>query len=228
MADSGSQNLVEFRHGGIKPIRKLEEKLGFPLACSVDPKTGDLAVSNHSNYEGGSVLIFKQAHGTPVKVTLPEPFSPWFLGYDGSGNLFIDGYNYPTYSVQILKLEPGHKKAVTLTIQGKFHPYAAGGVQWDGKNLAVGDEDAGKIYRLRVSGSHATVGGITPLSESEYDATFTDFSIQGSKIIASLQGGGASYKGWVRFWAYPGGGHPLKGLKTPFDEPFGVVVSPGR
>jgi hypothetical protein len=64
VVDTASQKIVEFRHGGARPVRTLEEKRGFPLACSVDPKTGDLAVSNNSNYEGGSVLIFRQAHGT--------------------------------------------------------------------------------------------------------------------------------------------------------------------
>jgi hypothetical protein len=132
-----------------------------------------------------------------------------------------------------LKLEPGHQKTITLTIEGKLDVFAAGGVQWDAGDLAVGDQvpegdkGNGAIYRLRVSGSKAVVGGVTQLSGNPYGSNFTDFWIQGSEVITSMQENSV-YHGWVKFWAYPTGGHALKGLKGTFGEPFGVVVSPGR
>ena len=42
---AGTGNIVEHAHGGTSPIATLNSGYGDPIGCSVDPKTGDLAVA---------------------------------------------------------------------------------------------------------------------------------------------------------------------------------------
>src|ERR1700761_8423575 len=44
----GSQQIVEYEHGGTSAISILQDPNSEPFSCSIDPSTGDLAVSNLS------------------------------------------------------------------------------------------------------------------------------------------------------------------------------------
>ena len=66
----------------------------FPFGCSVDPTTGDLAVTNFSTASGralGNVVIYEHAKGKPKKRYTDAAISGMLLcGYDDKGNLFVD------------------------------------------------------------------------------------------------------------------------------------------
>jgi hypothetical protein len=61
IADFASNDIVEYAHGGTTPINTIHDRYGFPIGCSVDPTTGDLAVAN---FEGvgktcmGGIVIY--------------------------------------------------------------------------------------------------------------------------------------------------------------------------
>src|SRR5579863_4497346 len=47
ITDGKNQNIVEYAHGGTSAIGTVSDSGYAPYACSVDPTTGNLAVSNH-------------------------------------------------------------------------------------------------------------------------------------------------------------------------------------
>ena len=46
ISNTGGSNIVEYAHGGTTPIATLKDPGFFPIGCSVNPLTGDLAVTN--------------------------------------------------------------------------------------------------------------------------------------------------------------------------------------
>ncbi len=95
----------------------------------------------------------------------------------------------------------------------------AGGVQWDGKYIALGSQlSPAAIYQIRVSGSTGTVVGTTPLDEVQ---VVIGFWKQGSKVVAP-----DALAGEINFYDYPSGGDPTK-VVGHSGEPVGAVVSKG-
>ncbi len=218
VVNTASDDLLEFRHGGTKPERKLKDTLFWPFACSVDSKTGDVALSNNFNNGGGSVLIFPKTGGKPIRVAIPSSYTPYFVAHDGSGNLFIDGLD-SAYNFELIKVNPGQRKAVVVTVDRRFSTFSPAGLKWDGTDLAVGNAYGGRgneIYRMHIAGTHATLDGTVRLLSYGY---LTDFTIQENEIIASV------CCGTVAIWPYPKGGKPIKTLKGPFYTPFGIALS---
>lgn len=86
-ADSGSGTLVEYEHGGSTPIATLSIPGDDPFGCAVDPKTGDVAVTN----SGNSISVFTKGSGTPLTYTASDFYHMYYCGYDSNGNLFADG-----------------------------------------------------------------------------------------------------------------------------------------
>ena len=82
-----------FSHGGTTPIRKLVTS-GAPYDCSVDPTTGNLAITQLSSYLYGAIAVYRNAKGKPVVYQdKAEIDATWFCGYDPSGNLFADAWD---------------------------------------------------------------------------------------------------------------------------------------
>jgi len=65
--------IVEYAHGGTKPIKILSDPGYEPGACSFDPATGNLAVANIASDEftQGNLLVYPNATGTPVTYSPP-------------------------------------------------------------------------------------------------------------------------------------------------------------
>jgi hypothetical protein len=61
VADQGGLKIAEFAHGGTSPIKTLADTQ-YPVACSVDPVTGNLAAAN----EAGNVSVYPNASGSPT------------------------------------------------------------------------------------------------------------------------------------------------------------------
>ena len=228
---SGGAKIVEYKHGGTKPIATLHDDFEYSETCSVDPTTGNLAVTNYGNYSNGpgSVSIYTHAKGDPKIYDDSKIATMYFCGYDPNGDLFVDGVNTDGH-FQLAELPKGEKIFTNITLKGGTI-YYPGQVQWDGKHLAVGDQDAGNtpsgysysaIYQT--TGAGGKIVGETPLDDS---LDVAGFWIQGDTVVAPNAPELASQSGGnVYFYKYPGGGAPKKNLKKGFSNPLGLAISP--
>ena len=214
-------SLIEYKHGATKPRKTLsdssEGSASFVSACSIDSTTGDLAVINWG--EGGAsnpgnVAIFPNASGSP-KVYTSYDMYPFGAGYDNNGDLFVDSPQYGSGSrCALYELHAGKQKfSSPLRLRGFGN---CGGVQWDGKHIAVGDSDVDVIYKFAVRGSHLRKVASTSLGGADDVAQFW---IQGANVI-----GPNSLSTTTMIWKYPAGGNPVETI-TGLSEPWDATVS---
>lgn len=204
----------EYSHGGTTPIRKLTTK-GGAEACSVDPISGNLAVV-------GQILlaIYKNARGKPKYYEYYNPSystSPQSCAFDANGNLFVDSELYYASSQTSFALEEladGGNEVNPVWYPGgnRNGRLAPGGVAWDGKNIAVGDEKSGTVYIYDPPGK----GSKVTLRQAD---SIQQFWIQDGTLIGPNFNGGS-----VMFWKFPSGGDPVKTISG-LEQPFGATVS---
>ncbi len=217
IANDAANDIVEYAHGGSKRIASLKDPGNYPYGCSVDPKTGNLAVTNIETTNGvpiGSLSVYPAAKGTPVTYQGADVYQYFFCAYDNAGNLFVDG---ATISNTFAFAELPHGTSTLMKITLNQAVGTPGNVQWDGKHLAVGDASASAIYQISVSGSSGTVVGTTMLNGGGNAAiSFID----GTQVVANISGTKFG------FWKYPTGGSPTSTLSLKgIGGPFGIVVS---
>lgn len=217
IVNDGAQQVVEYAHGGTSSIATLSDPGEYPEGCAVDPTTGNLAVTNFYSTSGaGSVSIYAGAQGSPQIYSDPSMENYRFCGYDSRGNLFVDGVNSSSGFV-LAELPAGGSSFTNVNFTQKIE--WPGGVQWDGKHIAVGDTDTGTIYRTNAKGK---IAGSTLLSGSNYVNQF--WIVSGAKkrnaasVVAPSQDGGVA-----GIYKYPAGGSPSATISV--EEPFGATVS---
>jgi hypothetical protein len=223
-------SVVEYKHGGKTPVATLTG-ITLAIGCSVDPTTGNLAVTNYGidSSGGGSVSIFAHAKGTPKVYTDSQIPHFNFCGYDPKGNLYADGTDAAQNVFHFAELPKGKKtfKNITLKGGGIFYP---GMVQWDGKYVAVGDQMAGgasyvdAIYQT--TGAGGKIVHETPLDSGGLEEII-GFWIQGSTVVGpnALEPRSKYDTGSAGFYKYPAGGKPTKTLKKGFGAPQGSAIS---
>jgi hypothetical protein len=193
-----NNEVLEYAHGGTSPIATINTIYNFPTDCSVDPTTGNLAVTVFNEVE-----ILKDGNSG---WSLPSYYTDSglgimnYCGYDNSGNLFVDGY---AGSYQLAELPAGSSTFtnISLTKNVKKVPY---GVLWDGTDIVIASGWRSRkfptpLYRYSISGSVGTLVGITKLRHS--GGQFHAFWLQDGKIIGTSIDGEAT-------WNYPQGGLP--------------------
>jgi DNA-binding beta-propeller fold protein YncE len=222
IVNDGAADIVEYAHGGTSPIATLSDPGVYPYGCSVDPMTGNLAVTNaYTTGSGaGSVSIYAGAKGTPTTYADPAIFYFRFCGYDDKGNLFVDGWNPTETQVELAELHKGKTTFRSIALNESIEN--PGGVQWDGEYIAVGDVDKSVIYQTsgdKVVGT-TTLGGANFVNQF-WVAPGTKDHPQGTKVVAPSQDGGAA-----GIYAYPVGGEPAKTIEV--SEPFGATISKAR
>ncbi len=157
--------VVEYAHGATSPLETFYEDLGKggqPNGCSVDARTGNLAVVNGI---GNLVGIFKNPNYVGTYYTVSGMSAARFCGYDDKGNLFIDGPRTSAGKGFVLaELPAGGKALKKIKLDKRIE--SPGAIQWDGRYVTVAALDAASstLYRVVVSGTNATVVGTTPLS----------------------------------------------------------------
>lgn len=223
VTDFSGKRVIEYAHGAITSTRTLADHQGTPVACAIDLKTGDLAVSNFMGPSGGTgnVIVYRGAKGTPTEYAAKNLSDYFFVGYDANGNLFVDGEGSAS-DVLLAELPNGKSafKAIHMNVTLGF----PGGVAWDGEFLAVADQQANTIYQFKVSRSKATMQGSTVLSDATdvFQFWLTGSSPkhpQATAVIGADFGASAADK-----WDYPAGGTPLKTI-TGLDNPEGAAIS---
>ncbi|HEV3090391.1 MAG TPA: hypothetical protein VGX91_03000 [Candidatus Cybelea sp.] len=233
----GHPTIQRFAHGGSGPAAQLSDEGENPYGCSVDPTTGNLAVSSEysSTSFQGSVAIYKNATGTPAIFIDKKIELVLWCGYDDKGNLFVDGLPpddaarfgpraKKASEFALAELPKGRKTFTDIALSGIKFP---GNIQWDGTSLTIGNpayRTGSAIERVQVTGATAKITGTTVLKGS-YEV-FGSW-IQGDTVIGPDEGSGTSA---VYLWKYPGGGKPTatlsKGSSMFFNGPFGAAVSP--
>jgi hypothetical protein len=192
----GPRSIVEYQHGATNPIATLSD-VGYPWNCSVDPTSGNLAVTNMYGPGGtGNVAVYSKAQGyaqTYVDATLQYPA---YCTYDNHGNLFVDGVGYGKDI--FTKLPSGGAAFKDIAVNRGF--YGSSELQWDGKYVTIDDPIARSIYRVKIVGGYGIVAGITR-PQGWYKGAFTEVWLQGNTFI-----GQPGLRRDLAFWPYPAGG----------------------
>lgn len=216
-----ASQIFEYAHGGTTPINTLDDPGEYPLGCWVNPRNGDLAVSNISttNSGPGSIAIYKGATGSPAIYSDPHFKRVFFLAYDSYGNLFVDGYN----SSQVFQMAKFKRKVFTpITISGAKINFP-GGVFTKGLKLSVGDQSGSHgnsiVYQITDTG---TVTGTTQLLNT---LDCIQYYIYGKTSTQKIISPNAVSPTDDNIYKYPAGGNPIKTISG-LSLPIGSAVSP--
>lgn len=229
IADTGSDRMIEYAHGGERPVATLADPIGYPAGCAVDDASGDLAVTNLYNFSGaGSVLVYKNAGGTPKVYADSDLYYYYFAGYDRNGNLYVSG-STTNGDYRLAVLARG-SRSIELVKIGGGKLYFPGTVALLGSTLILGDQRCrGRMtscfYELRVSGRNARITGTTPLRGScDVVQAYVDATrIAGGDDAAYCRNGRSS----IAIWPYPAGGVPSRSVHGP-RVPIGAALSVRR
>ncbi len=224
---NGNGTTVEvYAHGGAAPIRTLDLP-GYPeLNCSVDPKTGNLALGVLAGSCGDCVAVFTKAQGIPTTYTPSGQTGVPGCGYDNNGNLFCDAYGGGG-AFELFELPAGGSSFTVVSVSGAGGLHSAS-VQWDGSDLAVGSGAGPTLYQIKLSGSTGSVVGSTPLGGAGSVWQFWITHVLGGKrhtgvrVIAPTYGGTGGAE--VGYWNYPSGGNPTKTI-VGLAQPDGAALS---
>jgi len=215
-------NIIEYAHGGTKPIATLSDPGTGPNGCSVDPTTGNLAVAGtlksiNGPSQPGAFAIYAKATGPPHVYSVPFAVTS-NCGYNESGNLSVDGFGWgekPMFA--LVELRKGDTLVKNIAVNEVIGE--PGAVQWDAKHLLVGDNEAKAIYEFTIKGGSATEVGALWINFGE--GHMGKFRVQGSRLIVPTAiGSGPS----IRVYTYPGGAGPIKTI-TGLENPVGVTIS---
>jgi hypothetical protein len=202
---SGTDQVLEFAHGGTTPLKTLTVTAGEPAGCTVDPTTGNLAVTILG---AADIEVFTGASGSGT-ILADGLTSTYFAGYDDNDDLFVDGIN-PSDAYGVVELPKGSSTFVPFTLNRRLE--FPGGIQWHRNYLAIGDGEAGVIYHFAVHGTKGKEIGLTHFNGG-------GFWIQGRHVAAADAGNEDA-----AICKYPAG-NPCKTLQGNFDLPIGVTVS---
>jgi len=227
ITNTQKSEILEFAHGGTKPIQTLKNRGYYPVGCSVDASTGNRAVTNIFGANGKycAVSNFKNASRSPTQYTDSSIYYYYFCGYDDAGNLYLDGYT-PDSTFAFAVLPSGSSTFLNIALNQPI--YFPGTVQWTGKWVMVGDQQSGRsnksvLYEFRIRGSIGYLENFTDLNEA------TDVAqawLQGKTVYAPDSEGAD-----VGFYHYVHGGNPFErigGLSSPVGSTVSAASSPLR
>ncbi len=224
ITDTSASRVVEYAHGGTKPIATLADQGEQPAGCSVDPSSGDLAVTNICNARScgnGNVAVYKRAKGKRQSYFDPGINHYYSCAYDGDGNLLVNGSSSSSekpyqHEIFYAQLHYGATKLRNITFAKSLK--ASQNVQWTGIHDAVQGfpNHETVIYHISVARNRAKVFGVTTLKR----AAPIDFFIAHGELLS------LSIVGIVSFYDYPSGKFRRSFVLNWFvKEPIALVVS---
>jgi hypothetical protein len=214
IANTDDSNVLEYAHGSTTLKNTLSATGEYPVGCAVSTK-GNLAVTNIASTSGGegNVLVFTKAKGTPKSYTCGDLDRYFFPAYDKKGNLYVDGLD-ASGAFAMCELPKGSDAMENLNVSSPAE--FPGGVSWDGKYVAVNDQEEARIDQYSISGTTATLAGTVSLNgASDVDQD----TVAGGYVIGPDAGDAT-----VELWNYPAGGSIIDSLGG-FSEPIGSTVS---
>jgi hypothetical protein len=228
-----ASTIYKFAHAGTSPIRTLRDAYGGAIGCSVDPRNGNLAVSNTGrSISSSDIVIYRHASPGPYLYWDQNLVTVWSPGYDNKGNLFVEGTN-ASGGAELDELPSGKATFTNISLDGATIN-SPGGIMWDGTYMAATDQNyQGKnitaIYRIQIAGSRGTVVGTTVLTDSCYTSGNHIEApapyIKGNTVMA----GNILCRSRFDFWNYTNGGNPERTLPpaiAPRQGGYGQTVSP--
>jgi hypothetical protein len=224
----GSKNkVVEYAPGSTKPIATLVT-ISEPLSCSVDPKTGDLAVAVEKDESGPEgIEVFPHATGT-YQLYFDSDISASGCGYDAKGNLYMSG-GEATGKEGIAELPYGHKTFVTATTPDQIgdSTFEMRDMVFDGKYMTVGTVGATYgartyyIYRFQVVNNVVKIRGTVAAVLNGIDDQYGDetyFALNGN--VAAI----TTDLGRVVSYSYPAGGDQIGVSKNQYGHDNGNPI----
>jgi hypothetical protein len=210
ITNTGDSNTLEYK--GSKLVSTLADAGEYPVGCAVDA-AGDVAVTNIvSTADGaGSVTLYKKGKGAGKNIPITGFTEVFFGAYDKASNLWVDGESSAGAASVAEVTKAG--KVVNGTLTGGTFEFP-GGVNFDGKDIVINDQDAATLYQL----SKFKIVGSTPLTGAvDIDQDWIDVP---TKLVIGPDAGAAQ----VEIYKYPKGGAASQVL-TGFSEPIGSAVS---
>jgi len=219
-------DVVEFAHGGTTPIQTLQDPSQVAISCSVDPVTGNLAVTNVTEIYGagpGSVSIYANATGNPTMYSDTNMAAVYYCAYDDKGNLYLDGFSggVSEGSFEFAEIPKGKTGFTSISLKNTTVNFA-GDVVWDGKYVDVEDQNVEQNGSVITSAIYRTTGAAGKVvSEAVLDGSddVSSYIVVGSSVIATN-----FYGATTGFWPYPKGGKGTKTI-TGFSGPIGIALS---
>lgn len=241
IADYGAKTVVEYAHGGSKPIRTIDVAPYAPYGCAVDPTTGDLAVANYQTpqtytyyNDTGDVAIYKHAKGKPI-VYGGGTGCFTTLSYDDYGDLLatnlyyyyygffsdVDFYYLPKHGTKLLKMDLPNSQLSTSS----YGWPAVQSINYDGSYWVVTARNTMYRYTIGVKAQEVDYMELTGASGyvGELWLYRKNLKAQATQVVA----GDSTYNdaNTVDYWKYPVTGDPLATITSGLDDPYGVTVS---
>lgn len=225
VANTGAENVLEYAPGGASPIATYPIPGEYPVSCSIDPTTGNVAVGDiFSPTTGeGAVTICSSPSSCATDVEPGGLLECYFVGYDGSGNLFVDGETSSGFGMARKPHERSAFKSLTLHGSGFPGINFPGDVQWDGRRMSVGDQSVSVIYRFAGS----TVVGSTTLDGTTDVVEYFIFGKDATRHIVAPYCSPSGNCSAVAAYRYPTGGNPgrIIRLRNGYQSPAGLVIT---
>lgn len=208
--------------------------LRYPIACSVDPITGNLAVV--AAYDT-NVYIYQNAGGLPAKY--PDSSLDYMsdVAYDSSGNLVVEGeYASVGHPFALLELAYGSGNFKNINISASSLGINSDDTMaWDGKYVDIASlkhvphskfrHDETIVNRFAISGNQASLVGQQPI-DYERPHSYPQFWITGRTVIEPSDAGPKAEH--IEYWAYPRGSMKKRFAAGDFFGLYGVAISPAR
>lgn len=221
----GFAKIWEFGAGTLNIVKTLVDYDGESVGCSVNPRNGDLAVTNSIGEDGdpANVLIYSRGASAPKKYNLQEREST--AGYNPNGDLFVDGEGSGCKTACLEELPYGSSSFRILKERG-FTTNEPAAVEWDGKYVGVGDESCGGsgafcIREVSVSGRGATLVQTVTLATNcggsyskivgwaNHSDNPNDLPSADNRRVLAVDLGCRMGAG-MGIWRYPEGGYPIR------------------
>ena len=220
ITNTGAENVLEYAYGASTPRATYNDAGQYPIGCSIDPASGNLAIANSfstTSGVGGVTICTKPSRCKTYTQGLPG--SVYSIAYAGNGDLYVAGLNSFGFAMGYLPAGGSVWKAVDYSGPAIHFP---GGAQWDGKYLALGDQAGASgysiVYRCKAAGTSVSCGSPVDLLQSSDVVQF--FIKYGDRGIVGASGGN------IDTWPYPAGGNPSKVIQLGGSYPLyiGTVV----
>ena len=218
ISGNASGQVYEFQYGSESPSVKLSTH-GYADSCSIDPTTGNLAVTEYYYpvFGHGDVAIFPNAQGTPTYYSDPNGQRFSYCAYDSAGNLFISLFR----AGELLEMAGGSQSFQTIALNQK--PTFSGSLQWYENKLIVAswttENSPESIQRVQISNGTATILGTTVLANGHDKRSVGQYAVDGANIV-----GPDENDKYLAMWKYPKGGASTKNLGRGSGHWKGAVI----
>jgi hypothetical protein len=227
---SRTGTIYEFEHGAGKPMAEFSDS-GQAVDCSVDPRTGNLAVANaHDSDPNGAPDVAVYVHKQSPPIVYKDAAFKAILSctYDDASNLIVQGRT-ASGSIVLAELPDGASGLKTLSTSQPLEPADGNAhVQWDGRGFVAVTIEAKSVlptyvYRLQLSGYVGIVKKTAKLARPGLKRWTPNSWIYGSTIILPANRGSD-----LGFWAYPSGGAVKRSISNGAPGARYEAVSPAR